>query len=167
MCIEGIPMKQWLLLIVGLASSAAGLSAQGKRVIVVQPFTLAAGVELPYDIKLLQTQLVADLKVQIGKEFDFVVEPPAAPQGSLYTLGGEITGWRPGNAAKRIVIGLGSGREATDIHYLVTDNSGQKVIDRADTIRTNFYSQGAGSVGTLVHPIAQKIAERLKDAKLK
>ena len=160
-------MKQWLLLVIGLASSAAGLSSQGKRVIVVQPFKLAAGVELPYDIKLLQTQLVADLKVQIGKEFDFAVEPPEAPQGSLYTLDGEITGWRPGNAAKRMVIGLGSGREATDIRYAVTDHSGQKVIDQTDTIRTNFYSQGAGSVGTLVHPIAQKIAERLKDGKLK
>ena len=156
-----------LLLIIALASSAAGLSSQGKRVIVVQPFTLTAGVELPYDVKLLQTQLVADLKVQIGKEFDFVVEPPAVHEGSLYTLDGEITGWRPGNAAKRIIIGLGSGRESTDIHYLLTDSSGQKVIDRTDTIRTNFYSQGAGSVGTLVHPIAQKIAERLKDAKLK
>ena len=160
-------MKKWLLLIVGLASATAGLAAQGKRVIVVQPLTLAAGVELPYDIKLLQTQLVADLRVQIGKEFDVVAEPPAAPQGSVFTLDGEITGWRPGNAAKRMVIGLGSGREATDIHYQITDNSGQKVVDRTDTIRTNFFSQGAGSVGTLVHPIAQKIAERIKDAKLK
>jgi hypothetical protein len=165
--VEGVRMKTWLLLIVGLACSAASLPSQGKRVVVVQPFTLAAGVELPYDIKLLQAQLVADLKVQIGKEFDIVAEPPAAPQGSVYTLDGEITGWRPGNAAKRIVIGLGAGREATDLNYRVIDSSGQKVIDRKDTIRTNFYSQGAGSVGTLVHPIAQKIAERLKDAKLK
>jgi hypothetical protein len=124
-------------------------------------------VELPYDVKMLQTQLVADLKVQIGKEFLIVAEPPASPQGSVYTLGGEITGWRPGNAAKRIVIGMGSGREATDLHYRVADGSGQQVFDQKDTIRTNFYSQGAGSVGTLVHPIAQKIAERLKKAKLK
>lgn len=160
-------MKTSLLLIVGLAWSAATLSSQAKPVVVIQPFTLGAGVELPYDIKLLQTQLVADLKVQIGKQFDIVAEPPAAAQGSIYTLDGEITGWRPGNAAKRIIIGLGSGREATDLHYLVTDSAGQTVIDRNDTIRTNFYSQGAGSVGTLVHPIAQKIAERLKDAKLK
>ena len=159
-------MKKWLL-IVGLACSAATLSSQGKRVVVVQPFTLANGVELPYDVKLLQTQLVADLKVQIGKEFGIVAEPPAAPQGSVYTLNGEITGWRPGNAAKRIIVGLGSGREATDLHHWVTDGSGQSVIDRKDTVRTNFYSQGAGSVGTLVHPIAQKIAEALKDAKLK
>jgi len=159
-------MRKWLL-IVGLACSVATLSSQGKRVVVVQPFTLGNDVQLPYDVKLLQTQLVADLKVQIGKEFDIVAEPPAAPQGPVYTLHGEITGWRPGNAAKRLVVGLGSGREATDLHHRVTDSSGQSVIDRKDTIRTNFYSQGAGSVGTLVHPIAQKIADALRDAKLK
>jgi uncharacterized protein DUF4410 len=158
-------MNKWLL-VVGLALSAADPSAQGKRVMVIQPFTLAAGVELPYDMKLMQAQLVSDLKVQIGKEFDVVAESPATPHGSLYTLTGEITGWRPGNAAKRIVIGLGSGREASDIRYQVADRSGTNVIDRSDTIRTNFYSQGAGSVGTLVHPIAQKIAEKIKDARL-
>ena len=158
-------MRKWLIAV--LLLSAVGLSSQGKRVIVVQPFTVAAGVELPYDMKLLQPQLVADLKVQIGKEFDVVAEPPAAPQGSVYTLDGEITGWRPGNAAKRLVIGLGSGREASDIRFRVTDSAGKNVVDSTDTIRTNFYSQGAGSVGTLVHPIAQKIAGRIKDAKLK
>ena len=158
-------MRKWV--IAGLVLSTAGLSSQAKRVIVVQPFTVAAGVELPYDMKQLQPQLVADLKVQIGKEFDVVGESPSTPQGSVYTLNGEITGWRPGNAAKRIVVGLGSGREASDLHFLVADSAGQKVIDSTDTIRTNFYSQGAGSVGTLVHPIAQKIAERLKKANLK
>ena len=160
-------MKRWLLLVIGLVVSTAGLSSQSKRVIVVDPFTLASGVELPYDIKQLQAGLVADLKVQIGKEFDVVAEAPSAPQGPVYKLNGEITGWRPGNAAKRMLVGMGSGREASDVHYWVTDSSGQRAVEKTDTIRTNFYSQGAGSVGTLVHPIAQKIAERIKDAKLK
>jgi Domain of unknown function (DUF4410) len=154
-------------LIIGVVLAAVSLSSQGKRIIVVQPFTVAAGVELPYDMKLLQPQLIADLKVQIGKEFDVVGEPPANPQGSVYTLDGEVTGWRPGNAAKRLIVGLGSGREASDVRFLLADKGGQKIIDSTDTIRTNFYSQGAGSVGTLVHPIAQKIAKRIKDAKLK
>lgn len=160
-------MKRWLLLVLALVIAAANPSSQGKRVVVVNAFTLAAGVELPYDMKQLQAGLVADLKVQIGKEFEIVAEAPSASQGSVYTLSGEFTGWRPGNAAKRILIGMGSGREASDIHYQVVDGSGQSVVDQADTIRTNFYSQSAGSVGTLVHPIAQKIADRIKDAKLK
>lgn len=160
-------MKKCLLLIVGLAVSITGLSSQGKRVIFVQAFTVATGVNLPYDMKQMQTQLVAELKVELGKEFDIFGERPTTSQGAVYTLDGEITGWRPGNAAKRLVVGLGSGREASDIQYRVTDSSGQKVLDRKDTVRTNFYSQGAGSTGTLAHPIAQKIADRIKDAKLK
>lgn len=160
-------MRKCLLLVIGLALSSITLFSQGKPVIVVQAFTVAAGVELPYDTKLMQTQLLAEFKVMLGKEFDTVAEAPATPQGTIYTLDAEITGWRPGNAAKRLLVGLGSGREATDIQYRVTDGSGKKVLERKDTVRTNFFSQGAGSTGTLAHPIAQKIADRIKDAKLK
>jgi hypothetical protein len=103
----------------------------------------------------------------LGKEFEFVAEAPATPAGTIYTLGGEITGWRAGNVAKRLVVGLGSGRESSDISYHLTDGSGKKVLEKKDTVRTNFYSQGAGSTGTLAHPIAQKIADRIKEAKLK
>jgi uncharacterized protein DUF4410 len=160
-------MTKCLLLTVGLALSAITLSSQGKPVIVVHAFTTASGVDLPYDMKLMQTQLVPEFKVMLGKEFDIVTEAPTTPQGTIYTLDAEITAWRPGNAAKRLIVGLGSGREASDIQYRVTDGSGKKVIDRKETIRTNFYSQGAGSSGTLAHPIAQKIADGIKDAKLK
>jgi Domain of unknown function (DUF4410) len=160
-------MKKCLILIVGFVLSTIGVSAQGKPVIVVQAFTTAAGVQLPYDLKLMQPQLVAELKVMLGKEFDIAAEAPTTSPGAIYTLDGEITGWRPGNAAKRIIVGLGSGREASDIHYRVTDASGKQVLERKDTVRTNFFSQGAGSTGTLAHPIAQKIAERIKEAKLK
>ena len=160
-------MRKYLLPIVGLALSTIGLSAQGKPTIVVQAFTIAKGVELPYDMKLMQTQLVPEFKVMLGKAFDIVTEAPATPQGAVYTLDAEITGWRPGNAAKRLVVGLGSGREASDVQYRVTDGSGKKVLEGKDTVRTNFYAQAAGSSGTLAHPIAQKIADRIKEAKLK
>ena len=160
-------MRKCLLLVIGLTLAPIALSSQGKPVIVVQAFTAAAGVELPYDLKLMQTQLVAEFKVMLGKEFNIVAEAPTTPQGTVYTLDTEITGWRPGNAAKRLIAGFGSGREASDIQYGVTDGSGKKVLERKDTVRTNFYSQGAGSSGTLAHPIAQKIADGIKNAKLK
>jgi hypothetical protein len=159
-------MTRRLLVVVGLALSAVGVSSQAKPVIVVQPFTAATGVTLPYDLKQMQGQLVAEFTVMLGKQFDIMAEAPATPGGSVYMLAAEITGWRPGNAAKRFLVGMGSGREASDIQYRLTDGSGKTVIDRKDTVRTNFYSQGAGSTGTLAHPIAQKIAERIKDAKL-
>jgi Domain of unknown function (DUF4410) len=160
-------MKKWLLLVVGLAISPVVTSAQDKPTIVVNVFTAAPDVVWPYDMKVMQAQSVAEFKVTLGKDFDIVAEPPASPRGNVYTLDAEITGWRAGNAAKRLIVGLGSGRESADIQYRVTDQSGKKVVDRKDTIRTNFYSQGAGSSGTLAHPFAQKIAERIKDAKLK
>jgi hypothetical protein len=103
----------------------------------------------------------------LGKQFDIVAEAPTTPPATVYTLTAEITGWRPGNAAKRLIAGFGSGREASDVSYGVTDGSGKKVLEHKDTVRTNFYSQGAGSSGTLAHPIAQKIADAIKEAKLK
>jgi len=160
-------MKKYLLLAVAVVVSTIGLSSQGKPVLVVQAFTASAGVELPYDLKLMQPQVIAELKVMLGKEFDVVPEAPATPAGTVYTLATEITGWRAGNAAKRLVVGLGSGRESSDIQYRVTDSSGKKALEGKDTVRTNFYSQGAGSVGTLGHPISQKLADRIKNAKLK
>jgi hypothetical protein len=160
-------MKKCLLLIAGLALSTINLSAQGKPVIVVETFTAAPGVELPYDLKQMQPQLVAEFRVMLGKEFEFVAEAPANPAGTIYTLGAEITGWRAGNVAKRLVVGWGSGRESSDIDYRVTDSSGRRVLEKKDTVRTNFYAQGLGSSGTLAHPIAQKIADRIKDANLK
>jgi hypothetical protein len=157
-----------LLVVVGLTLSTIGLSSQAKPkpMMVVNAFTTAEGVELPYDMKLIQTQLVAELKVMLGKDYDIKPEAPAASAGTAYTLNGEFKAWHPGNAAKRILVGMGSGRESSDISYHLTDASGKKVLEHADTIRTNFYSQNAGSTGTLAHPIAQKISDRIKDAKL-
>lgn len=160
-------MKSYPLCIVAIALATAGLSSQGKPMIVVQPFTVAPGVKLPYDMEVLQAQLVAEFDVMLGKQFDIVAERPASPPDTIYTLEAEIAAWRPGNAAKRLLVGLGTGREASELRYRIIDRSGQTVLERDDTIRTNFYSSGAGSTGTLAHPIAQKIADRIKDSRLK
>lgn len=154
------------LVTVGFAVSALALSAQSKPLIVVNPFTTAPDVAIPYDVKGLQAQTVAEFKVTLGKQFDIASEAPATPQGVVYALDVQITGWRAGNAAKRLLVGMGSGRESADIQYSLSDSSGKKVLDRKDTVRTQFYSQGAGSVGTLAHPFADKMADRIKSAKL-
>ncbi len=160
-------MKKILLVVAPLALSVLGVSAQGKPVLVVKAVTAASGVEMPYDLKQMQGQLVAELRVMVGKEVEVVAEKPAEQRGAVYTLECEVKEWRAGNAAKRVLVGLGSGREASDIRYRVTTGSGKEVFEHVDTVRTNFYSQGAGSTGTLSHPIAQKIADRIKDARLR
>jgi hypothetical protein len=160
-------MKRFLSIVIAFAVSAISLASQEKPKLVVYAFTVAQGVELPYDMKLLQTQMVAELKVELGKDYNVIIEPSSASEGAVYGLHGAITGWRPGNAAKRMFVGMGSGREASDIEFYVTDSADKKVLERKETIRTNFYSQGAGSSGTLAHPIALKVSDRIKEAKLK
>jgi hypothetical protein len=159
-------MSLRILVIVGLALMPSLAWAQTKPTLVVQAFKTAPDVALPYDLAMLQTQLVAELKVMLGKQLDVVAQAPVEGGGTVYTLDGEITGWRAGNAAKRFLVGMGSGREAMDLAFKVSDAKGP-VFDRKETIRTNFYSQGTGSTGTLAHPIAQKIADRIEDARLR
>ena len=160
-------MKTRLLLALVVALPALVFASQAKPTIIVNTFTAAPDVVWPYDMKVMQAQTVAEFKVKIGKDFDIVAEAPATPLGPVYTLDVNIAGWRKGNAAKRLIVGLGSGRESADIHYRLTDSSGKAVLERKDTVRTNFYSQGAGSVGTLVHPLAEKMADRIRDARMK
>lgn len=140
--------------------------AQEKPALVVNPSTLAAGVNWPYDMKQLQAQTVTELKIKDGLYFDVLTDAPAS-QSRTYTLDGEIVEWHAGNRATRLMIGMGSGRETAKIHYWLTDQDGKKVFEHTDTIRQAFWGGAyANSVGQLAQPFADKIAERLKDAKL-
>ena len=139
-----------------------------KPIIVVSAFVTTKEVVWPYDMKELQKQTVAELYAKVGKECEVAAEAPTGAHGRVYTLNGEVTSWRPGNRAKRMLVGMGSGRETADIHYWLTDESGEKAFDSKDTIRAEFWGNAyEGSVGQLAHPFADKIAGRIKGAKLK
>jgi hypothetical protein len=146
-------------------NSATAVAA--KTPLVLNTFTVAPDVAWPYDMKQMQTLTLAELKAKLGNRFEVTTERPTEA-AHLYTIDGEIVAWRAGNAAKRVLVGMGSGREAADIHYWVSDEAGQKVFEHRDTIRAEFWSSNfAGSVGQLAHPFADKIAHRISDAKLK
>lgn len=145
------------------------LQAQEKTtaVVVVREFSAAPKAAWPYDVKQLRAQTIAELTSKVGTQANVVAEPPGSTPPRLYTLDGEILAWRSGNAAKRILVGMGSGRESADIHYWLTDSQGKKVFEHKDTIRAEFFGNAyAGSVGQLAHPFASKIAGRLADAKV-
>ncbi len=115
----------------------------------------------------LKLETLGELIKKDGQYFFVVPEPPNDANGALYTLGGEVLEWHSGNRAKRLLVGMGSGRETAKIHYWLTDISGKRVFDHTDTIRQAFAGNAyAGSVGQLAQPIADKIAERLRAAKL-
>jgi hypothetical protein len=176
---EELAMKnRVLLLALGLTLGSFSLFAQEspttpqvptKPVIVVNAFTAAPDVAWPYNMQDMQKQTIAELKAKFVSQYEIVAEAPKDAGGMhVYTLSGEIVGWRPGNAAKRVLVGMGSGRESADIHYWMTDDTGQKIMDKKDTIRAEFWGNAyAGSVGQLSHPFASKISQRIEDAKLK
>jgi len=160
--------KRMVLLAFALALAAIPLSAQSKPLLAVGTFGLANGVNWPYDPKQMQLQTVTELKIKDGQSFDVVTEAPKEAAGKVFTLDGEILEWHAGNKATRMMVGMGSGRETAKIHYWLTDAaSGKKVFEHTDTIRQAFWGNAyASSVGQLAQPFADKIADRLKEAKL-
>ena len=140
--------------------------AEDKPAIIVHTFTATPGQPWPYDMKQMALQTVAELQRKHGKQFDITTEATVS-QVKTFTLDGEVTEWHPGNRAKRLVVGMGSGRETAKIHYWLTDSNGKNVFEHTDTIRAAFWGNGyADSVGQLAQPFADKIADRLADAKL-
>jgi len=159
-------MKNIILAILCLQFGVAAAPAQEKLTIVVGTFKTAPDVSWPYDTKELQRQVVAELQNKDRKIYNISTEAPSS--GTHYlALEVEILEWHPGNAAKRALVGVGTGRESAKIRYSVVTSEGKKVFEHEDTIRTEFYASAyAPSVGQLAHPLADKIGGRLADAKL-
>lgn len=159
---------RWMVLLITLALVPVALVGQERPTIALHPFTAGADVAWPYDMKLMQTQTIAEVKAKVDKQYEITeVAPEASASGHAhtYTLDGEILAWHPGNRAERLLVGAGTGRENAEIHFWVTDDTGKKVLEHTETIKAEFWGNAyAGSVGQLAHPFADKIAKRLKEA---
>jgi hypothetical protein len=147
--------------------SATALEISAQPAVIVQEFSVGNKTGWPYDLSQLQSQTVAELRAKANDRFDVLVGTPATARTHTYTLDGEIVSWRPGNRAKRMMVGMGSGRESAEIRYWLTDEQGKRVFEHKDTVRAEFWGNAyEGSVGQLAHPFASKIASRLTEAKL-
>lgn len=159
-------MKNLNALVLWMQFMAAAAQVQERPNIVVNTFKTSPEVSWPYDMKELQRQVVAELQNKDRKKYNISSELPSSGNHYL-TLEVEILEWHPGNAAKRALIGMGTGRESAKIRFSVVTPDGKKVFEHEDLIRTEFYASAyAGSVGQLAHPIADKIGGRLAEAKL-
>jgi hypothetical protein len=158
--------KTALALLLALVAVPSILCAQEKPAIVVHTFTAAAGLPWPYDMNQMALQTIAELQRKDGKHFNVASDAPAT-RAHVYTLDCQVTEWHPGNRAKRMFVGMGSGRETAKIHYWLIDETGKKVFEHTDTIRAAFWgNEYAASAGQLAQPFADKIADRLAEAKL-
>jgi hypothetical protein len=139
---------------------------QEKTVLVVHVFSVASGVQWPYDVKQFQLATVAELKSKCGARADVVTEAPEKA-AKVLILEGEILSWKAGNRATRLMVGMGSGRETAQIHFYLNDASGKKVFEHTDTIRQSVWGGGySPSVGELLQPFANKIAGRISETKV-
>ena len=166
---EGSDMFRWMtLFIFVVALGLVPARAQEKPALVVHAFTVASGVNFPYDMKDLQAQAIGEIKAKDAEQFDVVSDAPPN-QARVYVLDGEVQEWHKGNTAERLLIAGGSvtGRENAKIHFWLTDKDGKKVFEQTDTVRQLFMrNKHMKSAGTLARPFREKVAERLKEAKL-
>ena len=141
--------------------------SQERPVIVVKAFALSSDAAFPYDLKQLQISVHAELKARFAKEaVDVVMEAPAGARGKVYVIEGEFSNWKVGSTAKRVLVGFGAGREGTDLHFTITE-SGKKVVDGTERIKAPFVGSAyQGNVGQLAHPVADKLGDRIKNAKI-
>ena len=143
-------------------------SAQEKPALVVHAFTVAGDLKFPYDMTELRTIAIKMLQSKNAEQFDAAPDVPPN-HARVYTLDGEVLEWHKGNAAERLLIAAGSvaGRENAKIHYWVTDANGKKIFEQTDMIRQGWMKNGhEKNVGMLKTPFAEKLSERLKEAKL-
>jgi hypothetical protein len=149
---------------VGLFTGQAFAQTQEKATLVVHQFSVASGVQWPYSIEQLQKATVAELMAKCGTRAEVLTETPEN-KTKVLILEGEILSWKAGNRATRLMIGLGAGRESAKIHYYLSDASGKKVFESTDTIRQSVWGGGyTPSVGELVQPFANKIANRISES---
>src|SRR5258708_8183036 len=134
------------------------LQAQEKPAIVVQPFTTANGVSWPYDMQRMTSQTLAELQTKDGKKYEISTAAPLS-RAHYYSLNGEVLAWHPGNRAKRMLVGVGTGRETATIRYWLADETGKKVFEHDDPnpppLSRNEY---AASFRRLAPPFAHQIA---------
>ena len=119
-----------------------------------------------YNRSLRRQRLSAEMQNKDRKKYEIAAEPTAA-HTHIYTLDGQVMEWHAGNRAKRVLVGVGTGRETAKIHYWLSDENGKRIFEHEDVIRAEFWgNEYADSVGQLAHPFADKIAGRLGQAKL-
>jgi hypothetical protein len=162
----GTMTRRLALFFFAVALATMPARAQEKTMLVVHVFSVPTGVQWPYDVKQFQLATVAELKAKCGARADVVTES-LEKRKKVLTLEGEILSWKAGNRATCLIVGLGSGRETAKIHFYLTDASGKKVFEHTDTIRQSVWGGGySPSVGELLQPFANKIANRISETKV-
>lgn len=155
-----------------LCATGAGLNAAGPppplyTAVEIDRFVPDRGVAFPADY---QTALVEDIAREITLAFETVIvvrQGETAPYGhGALRITGTVTRFKPGNRAKRYLIGLGAGATVVEAQVSLSDAAtGQVFLNRklkgmAMTGLAGGDSQGAGD------SLARKIVKSCNSAHL-
>ena len=109
-----------------LSLAATECMGQGKPTLIIETFAVSTSVPWPYDMNQLKLETFSELLKKDSQYFVVLPEPVQDAKDAVYTLRGEVLEWHPGNRAKRLLVGMGTGRETAKIHYWLTDISGKR-----------------------------------------
>ena len=157
------------LLVLGLSSPVSAGSVDLSKSLVVKQFTAsvkgAAG--LPEAVRGSVVQTMRDDGAFKGVVKD--EEAKDAPAG--YVLEGVLTNFEAGNAAKRLMVGFGSGRSHAIFDFVLKDSTGNVVWKKSIKQTASFWFNGTTSSAAeraeLPDGLAKKLVEELKKAQSK
>ncbi len=138
------------------ATSAAGQSPAPYSAVEVDPFVADRGVAFPADY---QSALVEDIARETSVVFKTAIilrEGDAAPFGhAVLRISGTVMKFKPGNKAKRSLIGLSAGATIVQAQVRLADAStGQVLLIRE--VKGRIDSQGAGeSIGRKIAKLCE------------
>lgn len=164
------------LLAAGSPAQAQKKSLDAYKTVVVQPFetSVKGAIGLP---EATRTSVIRALK-EAGT-FAAVLTPEEAvtklspdDKTPRLDLQAKLVDFAPGNAAKRLMVGFGSGRAHARFDFTLKDAASGEVVWQGSVKQTasywfNQYTSSASERGELPEGVAKKLVEQLNKARPK
>jgi len=140
-----------------------------SRVALIRPFDSsvsdADAAGLPDATRIAVIQIM-----QNNRMFSAFLSPEeAAGKKILVEISADLVDFAPGNMAKRLVVGLGTGRAHAGFNFTVKDSAGNVLLKRTIKETASFWSNSASSSAQrseLPQKVAKSFVEELQKAKL-
>jgi hypothetical protein len=152
--------------------AACALPAMGQQrtpyaALEIDRFVAESGVDFPVDYQIGVVEDLVRVTKRAFKSVEILREGEPLPQGNpVLRITGQITRFKPGNRAKRYLIGFGAGATVVKAHVKFTDAaSGQVVLERDLQGITWMGMAGGGSEGA-GDRLAKKIVELARSSHL-
>ncbi|MGA2877734.1 MAG: DUF4410 domain-containing protein [Bryobacteraceae bacterium] len=157
-------MKVFFAVLAAILYAVSGLHAGGPptpyTAVEIDKFVAAHDVAFPADS---QSALVEDIAREVSLAFQTVIvvrQGEAVPYGhQVLRISGTVTKFKPGNRAKRQLIGLGAGATVVEAQVMLTDVATGQVLLSRDAKGVTWTGIAGGDSKSAVDSLARKIAK--------